>query len=59
MSVWGIDLDICVWLDEDKKGEEVIPLLHFVETGKKGDRDEDDDCFFAVTDFELLGLKIY
>ena len=53
MSVWGIDLDICVWLDEDKKGEEVIPLLHFVETGKKGDRDEDDDCFFAVADFEL------
>ena len=42
-----------------KKGRGEIPLLHFVKTGEKGDRDEDDDCFFAVTDFELLGLKIY
>ena len=36
-------------------GEGAIPLLHFVKTGKKGDRDEDDDCFLAVADFELWG----
>lgn len=29
------------------------PLLDFVETGEEGDGDEDDDGFFAVTDFEL------
>lgn len=45
-----------------EKGEEVgmkvqrdksVPLLHFVEAGEEGDRDEDDDCFLAVADFEL------
>ena len=33
-------------------GEE-IPLLDFVEAGEKRDGDKDDDCFFAVADFEL------
>ncbi len=33
------------------KGE--VPLLDFVEAGEEGDGDEDDDCFFAVADFEL------
>ncbi len=37
-------------------GEEgAVPLLDLVETGKEGDGDEDDDCFFAVADFELWG----
>lgn len=30
-----------------------VPLLDFVEAGKEGHGDEDDDCFFAVPDFEL------
>lgn len=34
-----------------------LPLLDFVEAGEEGDGDEDDDCFFAVADFELLGLE--
>ncbi len=34
-----------------------VPLLDFVETGEEGDRDEDDDGFLAVADFELCGLK--
>jgi len=36
-----------------KGGGGEVPLLDFVEAGKEGDRDEDDDCFFAVADFEL------
>lgn len=32
---------------------EVVPLLHFVETWEEGNGNEDDDCFFAVADFEL------
>ncbi len=34
-----------------------VPLLDFVETGEEGHRDEDDDGFLAVADFELCGLK--
>ena len=30
-----------------------VPLLDFVEAGEEGYGDEDDDCFFAVADFEL------
>jgi len=30
-----------------------VPLLDFVEAGKEGHGDEDDDRFFAVADFEL------
>ena len=42
-----------------KGGEERVelPLLDFVEAREEGDRDEDDDCFFAVADFELWGLN--
>jgi len=37
-----------------KRGERGrVPLLDFVEAGKEGHGDEDDDCFFAVADFEL------
>jgi len=36
-------------------GGESVPLLDFVEAGEEGDGDEDDDCFFAVADFELGG----
>lgn len=42
-----------------------VPLLDFVEAGEEGDGDEDDDCFFAVADFELWvwrereGLLVY
>ncbi len=38
-------------------GGESVPLLDFVETGEEGDGDEDDDCFFAVADFELGGER--
>ena len=38
------------WVEE-KRGE--IPLLDLVEAGEERDGDEDDDCFFSVTDFEL------
>ena len=30
-----------------------VPLLDFVEAGEERDRDEDDDCFLAIADFEL------
>jgi len=33
------------------KGE--VPFFDFLESGEEGDGDEDDDCFFAVADFEL------
>lgn len=33
-----------------------VPLLNFVEAGEERDRDEDDDCFFAVADLELFDL---
>lgn len=28
-----------------------------MEAGEEGHGDEDDDCFFAVADFELLGWR--
>lgn len=34
-----------------------LPLLDFVEAGEERDGDEDDDCFFAVANFELLDLE--
>lgn len=39
------------------RGGERVPLLDFVEAREEGDGDEDDDCFFAVADFELWGLE--
>lgn len=44
-----------VWLGLDGigGGGEEVPLLDFVEAREEGDGDEDDDCFFAVADFEL------
>lgn len=30
-----------------------VPLLHLVKTLQKGNGNEDDDCFLAVTDFDL------
>ena len=30
-----------------------IPLLDFVEAREERDGNEDDDCFFAMTDFDL------
>ena len=33
-------------------------LLDFVEARKQGNRDEDDDGFFAVADFELEGFRV-
>jgi hypothetical protein len=30
-----------------------VPLLDFVEAGQEGNGDEDDNCFFAVADFDL------
>lgn len=38
------------------KGGGEVPLLNFVEAGEERDRDEDDDCFFAVADLELFDL---
>jgi hypothetical protein len=38
---------------EGRGGE--VPLLNFMEAGEEGNRDEDDDCFLAVADFELCG----
>lgn len=32
----------------------MIPLLDFVETGEERHRDEDDDCFLAVADVDLV-----
>lgn len=37
----------------DGCGKRGLPLLDFVEAGEEGNGDEDDDCFFAVADFEL------
>ena len=34
---------------------EEVPLLDFVKAREEGNGDEDDDCFFAVADFELWG----
>lgn len=34
-----------------------LPLLDFVEATEEGNGHEDDDCFFAVTDFELEGSR--
>lgn len=34
-------------------GGDEIPLLDLVEAWEERDGDEDDDCFFAVADFEL------
>ena len=36
------------------RGKGHVPLLHLVETLEKGDGDEDDDCFLAVADLELI-----
>ena len=33
--------------------ENCVPLLDFMEARKEGYRNEDDDCFLAVTDFDL------
>lgn len=41
---------------ERKRERERVPLLNFVEAGEERDGDEDDDCFFAVADLELLGF---
>ena len=30
-----------------------VPLLDFVEASEEGDGDKNDDCFFAVANFEL------
>ena len=35
-----------------RRGDE-IPLLNLVKAWEERDGDEDDDCFFAVADFEL------
>lgn len=43
------------WVGERKR--ERVPLLNFVEAGEERDGDEDDDCFFAVADLELLGFR--
>jgi len=37
---------------------ESIPLLDLVKASEEGDRDEDDDCFLAVADFELDFLEV-
>lgn len=34
-----------------------VPLLDFVKAGEKRDWHEDDDCFFAMANFELFELK--
>ena len=39
------------------RGRRRLPLLDLVEAGEERDGDEDDDCFFAVADFELLGWR--
>lgn len=43
---WNRDLAEALRMEE-------VPLLDFVEAGEEGDRDEDDNCFLAVADFEL------
>lgn len=35
--------------------EKGVPLLNFVEAWKEWDGNKDDDCFFAMADFELCG----
>lgn len=39
-------------MGKERRGDEV-PLLDLVEAWEERDGDEDDDCFFAVADFEL------
>ena len=68
MLDWGlcqwVGLVGCVWVcgfvclggRRNRIEIEYVPLLDFVETGQGGDGDEDDDCLFAVTDFDLWGL---
>lgn len=34
-----------------------LPLLDLVEGGEQGNWHEDDDCFLAVTDFELKNTR--
>lgn len=34
----------------------VLPLLNFVEAWKQGDGNKDDNCFFAMANFELYGV---
>lgn len=36
--------------------EKGLPLLNFVEAWKEWDGNKDDDCFFAMADFELCGV---
>ena len=43
------------WEERRSEGR-YTPLLDLVEAGEERDRDEDDDCFFAVADFELFGF---
>lgn len=33
--------------------EKEVPLLDFVEARKEGNGNKDDNCFFAMADFEL------
>lgn len=38
------------------KMEKGVPLLNFVKAWEEGNGNKDDDCFFAVADFELCGV---
>lgn len=44
---------LVVWGGERKGKGGKVPLLDFMEAREEGHWDEDDDCFFAVADFEL------
>lgn len=40
----------------DDGGGDKVPLLDFVKAGEERDGDENDDCFFAMANFELFGV---
>lgn len=40
----------------DVGGGDKVPLLDFVKAGEERDGDENDDCFFAMANFELFGF---
>ena len=53
---WG-GKKVCWWWlragRRRRRRRDVVPLLDLVEAGEERDGDEDDDCLFAVADFEL------